>query len=132
MLITRRKIIGYFGFALLLPLAGVWASMVSREKRRNSMMETEMELGAVPMGYSEYEDFYIWRDAGQLSVYSLKCPHLGCKVRRQEGGIMVCPCHGSAFDAESGQVSRGPAPESLKRLEFSILDDMLIIVNPSV
>ena len=58
------------------------------------------------------------RDAKGLRAMSAVCTHLGCTVRRQEGGF-VCPCHGSRYD-EEGRVVGGPAPSPLAyyRLEL--------------
>ena len=50
----------------------------------------------------------------------LVCPHRGCAVefitpRRQHQNSYICPCHGARF-TETGQVSKGPATESLTKL----------------
>jgi thiosulfate dehydrogenase [quinone] large subunit len=45
---------------------------------------------------------------GRLVAHSAVCTHAGCTVAYQ-GGQIVCPCHGSRFDAQTGAVITGPA-----------------------
>ena len=55
----------------------------------------------------------------QLAVFSSTCPHLGCRINRSEGNEIVCPCHGSRFNAR-GEVLRGPARRGLQPLQFEL------------
>jgi Rieske Fe-S protein len=50
---------------------------------------------------------------------SLRCSHLGCRLRASGDEGLVCPCHGSLFDAR-GRPRRGPAREPLQALAFRI------------
>jgi thiosulfate dehydrogenase (quinone) large subunit len=45
---------------------------------------------------------------GSLVAHSAVCTHAGCTVN-YEGGQIVCPCHGSAFNARTGAAITGPA-----------------------
>ena len=63
----------------------------------------------------------IFNRGGQISAYSLICPHLGCAVESEDEGF-ACPCHGSRFDS-NGAVAQGPAQKSLKKLRVEILED---------
>jgi nitrite reductase/ring-hydroxylating ferredoxin subunit/uncharacterized membrane protein len=51
------------------------------------------------------------RHAGRVFGLSDVCPHLGCSLSEGtiSGDAIVCPCHGSTFDLETGQVVRGPS-----------------------
>jgi Rieske Fe-S protein len=54
------------------------------------------------------------RDAsGGVQGRSATCTHQGCSVLAPHDGKVVCPCHGSEFDAASGKVLRGPATQPL-------------------
>ena len=50
--------------------------------------------------------------AGEVVGFSAICTHQGCTVRAA-GTQLVCPCHGSLFDAFTGQVVQGPAQAPL-------------------
>ena len=49
--------------------------------------------------------------AGSFRAFSSTCTHQQCEVR-PSGGLLRCPCHGSAYDLE-GEVVRGPAGKPL-------------------
>jgi nitrite reductase/ring-hydroxylating ferredoxin subunit len=38
---------------------------------------------------------------------------------------VICPCHGSEFDVESGEVLRGPASEPVETFEVRLEDGNL-------
>jgi len=65
--------------------------------------------------------------AGNLTVLSDVCTHLGCKVRwLPEQGAFGCPCHDGVFDRQ-GNVVSGPPPRPLDRFEYKVEDDQLLI-----
>ncbi len=57
----------------------------------------------------------VFRDEqGALHSLSPVCPHLHCIVRWDGAGrVWACPCHGSRFDPETGEVVDGPASSPL-------------------
>jgi thiosulfate dehydrogenase (quinone) large subunit len=57
-------------------------------------------------------DIVIRQANGTLVAHSAVCTHAGCEVGYQ-GGQIVCPCHGSVFDAKTGAVITGPAVTGL-------------------
>jgi thiosulfate dehydrogenase (quinone) large subunit len=57
-------------------------------------------------------DIVIREASGTLVAHSAVCTHAGCTVGYQ-GGQIVCPCHGSVFDAQTGAVITGPATRPL-------------------
>lgn len=59
------------------------------------------------------------------SVLASECSHQGCPVEWKVERF-VCPCHGSAFDAE-GKVLSGPAAKPLSRLQSSTESEALWI-----
>jgi thiosulfate dehydrogenase [quinone] large subunit len=59
-------------------------------------------------------DILIRLPDGTLSALSAICTHAGCTVDYQ-GGVLVCPCHGSQFSASTGAVLQGPATAPLPR-----------------
>jgi thiosulfate dehydrogenase (quinone) large subunit len=59
-------------------------------------------------------DLLIRHTDGTLTAMSAICTHAGCQVGYQSGEI-VCPCHGATYDADTGAVTGGPAPQGLAR-----------------
>ncbi|MET8137374.1 Rieske (2Fe-2S) protein [Streptomyces sp. NPDC005251] len=53
---------------------------------------------------------------GSLKAFSSICTHAGCAINKLEGTTLVCPCHGSEFDATNGKVLRAPATVPLHEL----------------
>jgi quinol---cytochrome c reductase iron-sulfur subunit, bacillus type len=71
------------------------------------------EIGAV----------FLQKKGGEIVAMSTVCPHLGCGVDWSAGSRMFgCPCHESAFGLD-GEVTGGPAPRPLDRLETRVVDD---------
>ncbi|WRZ93575.1 Rieske (2Fe-2S) protein [Streptomyces sp. NBC_01007] len=55
-------------------------------------------------------------ESGSLKAFSSICTHAGCAINKLEGTTLVCPCHGSEFDASTGKVLRAPATVPLHEL----------------
>ena len=66
------------------------------------------------------------RPEGFVAISAI-CTHLGCIVKRDQGGY-ICPCHGSVFDAD-GAVTGGPAPTPLKWHPLSFAPDGQLVVD---
>lgn len=64
----------------------------------------------------------VYRDGdGELHAFSARCPHLGCSVRwSPQEKSWDCPCHGSRFDARSGQVLNGPSVHPLEPVDARV------------
>lgn len=50
---------------------------------------------------------------GTIHGFSAICTHMGCLVAEVTQGVIICPCHGSAFSIKNGAVVGGPAPSPL-------------------
>ena len=57
--------------------------------------------------------------AGTVVAFSAVCTHMGCAVPGGKGKL-VCPCHGSTYDANTGAVLSGPAPKNLPQLAVKV------------
>ncbi|MBO4256003.1 Rieske (2Fe-2S) protein [Streptomyces griseorubiginosus] len=68
---------------------------------------------------------------GSLKAYSTICTHAGCPINKLEGTTLVCPCHGSEFDARTGKVLRSPATEPLHALPVATRNGK-IVAGPGV
>lgn len=55
--------------------------------------------------------------SGTFVAFDAVCPHAGCTVGYNPGRkLIICPCHGSQFNASTGAVEVGPATTGLKKL----------------
>jgi Rieske Fe-S protein len=59
---------------------------------------------------------------GSLKAFGSICTHAGCAIDKLEGTTLVCPCHGSEFDAATGKVPRAPATVPLHELSVEEKD----------
>jgi len=55
---------------------------------------------------------------GDVRALGDECTHEGCSLSEGEVDeneeLLVCPCHGSAFDVTSGEPMRGPAVDPVQ------------------
>jgi len=64
---------------------------------------------------------------GRLFALEARCTHLGCTPRWvAEGGVFLCPCHGSRFTSE-GVPLNGPATLPLNRLAIRLERDQVVV-----
>lgn len=59
-------------------------------------------------------------EGDEVHAFSTTCTHQGCPVSEVTGGQIICPCHGSAFDAGTGEVVAGPAPSPLEQIDVVV------------
>jgi Rieske Fe-S protein len=50
---------------------------------------------------------------GEFKAFSAVCPHQGCLVSSVSDNAILCACHGSLFNASTGDVEQGPAVQGL-------------------
>jgi Rieske Fe-S protein len=64
----------------------------------------------------EKDKLAVYKDVqGKMCSYSAVCTHLGCTVTWNElEKSFDCPCHGSRFSAQTGNVINGPANTALQ------------------
>jgi len=61
-------------------------------------------------------------DDGTVHAFSSICTHQGCPVDGVADGRISCPCHGSQFDADTGEVVQGPASRPLPPVAVAVRD----------
>jgi Rieske Fe-S protein len=57
--------------------------------------------------------------ADTARCFSAICTHQGCTVK-PAGAQLNCPCHGSQYNALTGQVLQGPAPAPLPEIPVKV------------
>jgi len=65
-------------------------------------------------------------DDGTIHAFSSTCTHQGCTVSSVTGGAIICPCHGSRFDAGTGAVLQGPATRPLPTVPVTVEGDQIV------
>ena len=63
--------------------------------------------------------------AGTAVAFSAICTHMGCTVA-PAGKELHCPCHGSVYDATTGEVISGPAPKALSRIAVHVANGEVV------
>ena len=67
---------------------------------------------------------------GKPVLISSVCTHLGCTVQNKlNKGRLLCPCHITYFDLETGGVIEGPAKSPLSMIPFVVEDEKIFIVK---
>ncbi|WP_136709825.1 Rieske (2Fe-2S) protein [Agromyces sp. H66] len=66
--------------------------------------------------------------AGQVVAFSAICTHQQCVVA-PAGDEFHCPCHGSMFDAATGDVIQGPALEPLTEIPVAVSGDRIVAAS---
>ncbi|MEV5487314.1 Rieske (2Fe-2S) protein [Streptomyces bobili] len=119
---TRRTVLRG---AALVPVAGLGTAACSPTGGTTAPATptAPVELGAdgelAEGGARLYRDHnvVVSRSAsGELKAYSSICTHAGCPINKLDGTTLICPCHGSEFDATSGEVLKAPATVPLNAL----------------
>jgi cytochrome b6-f complex iron-sulfur subunit len=103
-----------FAASLLYPLVRfLWppADTTGGEGRVGIPME-EMLPGQSRIVSVRGEPVLVIREAGKVAALSATCTHQSCIVKYKGDGVVLCPCHASAFDL-GGNVTAGPAPRPL-------------------
>ncbi len=69
------------------------------------------------MGISFFEKYYLYRTDNSIRAFLTKCTHAGCRIGANTGNLLQCNCHGSQFDAKTGNPLKGPAIKPLQEIE---------------
>lgn len=113
---TRRSFLITAGVSLSVGFIYLWNSLINKEQSLNNKGPKRRIKLPIQNGVTFFEDFYIIAAGNNVKAYSTRCTHAGCLLKQEVNGIITCPCHGSRFDAITGNALRGPAFKPLKPL----------------
>ena len=67
---------------------------------------------------------------GHFVAYNAICPHAGCTVGYSSAAhLIVCPCHGSEFDPNTGAVVNPPASHGLSSIQVAVDGNGELVVD---
>ena len=98
--IASGLILGLFGW--------IWYRLSGFQIEHENRMEYRHDLD-LPMGVSYYEKYYLFRSDQSVRAFLTKCTHAGCRIGLGTETTLQCNCHGSQFDAKTGNALKGPA-----------------------
>ena len=87
--------------------------------------KTKIELSKIKEGSNLFNEFIIYKDKENLSVFDRKCDHSGGKIISRDG-THICPLHNWKFNPKIGKYNNGVTKRKLKFLKKN---DNLIIQN---
>ncbi|WP_081240386.1 Rieske (2Fe-2S) protein [Streptomyces viridosporus] len=87
--------------------------------------ESEVAKGGAKL-YQDHKVVVSRGEDGTVKAYSSLCTHAGCPVNKLEGTKLICPCHGSEFDATTGKALREPAVAPLKPLTVEVENGTMV------
>ncbi|MDO9510817.1 MAG: Rieske (2Fe-2S) protein [Bacteroidales bacterium] len=91
--------------------------MLKKDKKIKNQISQIRIPGNLAEGIHFFDKIIIQKSGNKTLIFSSACTHLGCKITTEKEGLLVCPCHGSAFDL-NGNVQKGPARKSLTHLPW--------------
>jgi Rieske Fe-S protein len=65
--------------------------------------------------------------AGDFKAFTAVCTHQGCTVGSVADNVIVCPCHGSRYDASTGENVGPPAAAPLAAIEIAVDGDQITL-----
>ncbi|MEU1043043.1 Rieske (2Fe-2S) protein [Streptomyces sp. NPDC005907] len=123
------------------PVAGLGLAACSSGDDAGAVPPTptaSVELGAeneIPKGsaklYRDHNVVVSHAEDGSLKAYSTICTHAGCPINKLAGTTLMCPCHGSEFDATTGKVLHLPATEPLNELPVEVRNGKIVTGPPA-
>nr|AJW65396.1 2Fe-2S-binding protein [Nocardiopsis sp. CMB-M0232] len=110
---TRRAVVAGTCAAGLTALVGCAGGVRGpREGGEDLIAAAEVPLGGGTV-FDEQGVVVCQPTEGDFRGYSATCTHEGCPVDAVIDGYIFCPCHGSRFRIEDGEVIGGPAQRAL-------------------
>lgn len=86
--------------------------------------------GEVPVGggvvLGDQEIVVTQPSEGEFKAFTAVCTHQACLVSTPTNGEIPCDCHGSRYDAATGERTAGPAPSGLAEIDIVVEGDEIL------
>ncbi len=118
--INRKTFLRLSATALAVAFLALWDRLTNRQKvLLESPVITRLNTATLGTGTYLFERFIVYKSADSLKIFSNKCTHAGCRINQELEGQLICPCHGSRYEAATGKVVQGPAGLDLPSILFT-------------
>jgi len=120
-LINRKTFLRLATFSAGAAFVALWQIMTGKSKELSEqLVVNKINTAKLGTGIFLFDKYIVVKSAASLKVFSNKCTHAGCRINQEINGELVCPCHGSRYDSETGKVLQGPAGLPLSTIPFSM------------
>jgi len=117
--INRKTFLRLASFGAVAAFVALWSTMTGKSKQLSEQpVISRINAAKLGTGIFLFDKYIIVKSASTLKVFSNKCTHAGCRINKEMDGQLVCPCHGSRYDASTGKVLQGPAGLPLSTIPF--------------
>lgn len=118
--ISRKAFLRLSAIAATGGFVVLWQMMTGTQKQLSERpVISRIDAAKLGSGVFLFDKFIIVKSPDGLKVFSNRCTHAGCRINRETDGQLICPCHGSKYDAATGRVIQGPAGLPLPQIPFS-------------
>lgn len=118
--INRKTFLRLATFGAAAAFVALWSIMTGKSKElAEQPVVSRINAAKLGTGIFLFDKYIVVKSAASLKVFSNKCTHAGCRINMEIDGELVCPCHGSKYDAAAGNVLQGPALLPLSAIPFS-------------
>jgi len=119
--INRKTFLRLATFGAATAFFALWSTMTGKSKEISDQpVVSRINAAKLGTGIFLFDKFILVKSAASIKVFSNKCTHAGCRINQEIEGQLVCPCHGSRYDSETGKVLQGPAGLPLSTIPFSM------------
>jgi Rieske Fe-S protein len=119
--INRKTFLRLAAIGTLSAFLILWNWMIGKQKHLSAKpVVTKLNTAKLGNGIFFFERFILVKAKGSLKVFSNRCTHAGCRINQEIAGQLVCPCHGSRYEAATGKVVQGPAGIALSKIPYAI------------
>jgi Rieske Fe-S protein len=116
----RRAFLRLSVFTVTAGFIVLWQMLTSWQKQLNEApVINRIDEAKLGNGVFLFDKFIFVKSPKGIKIFSNRCTHAGCRINRETDGQLICPCHGSKYDAATGKVLQGPACLSLPQIPFS-------------
>jgi len=110
------------------PVSGAPKLSEIRVAASSNLAEGESKIFINKDSYGRGKPYILTRSSKGLVAFDNVCTHAGCGVE-VEAHKLICKCHSSYFDVNTGKAISGPANSPLKSYEVKEVDGEIFVLD---